>query len=467
MNESVFHLFKTYKNNYIYDVNTNVLMTVSDEYAKRIVEYKNTGKLNCVVKKLQEQGYLRARNNFVMEHPETEGLEYILENNLNTMALQLTQNCNLRCKYCVYSGNYENRKHSSLKMNKEIAYRAIDFFVRHSSDSEKLHLGFYGGEPLLEFELIKGCVEYIKKIANKEVIFNITTNCVLLDESKIDFLYKNRFRLTISLDGPQEIHDANRVKRDDSGSFANVINAIKIIKQKYPDYLRDVNINAVLDVSKEFKSVYDFFCMDDQIYDIYATYNFQTDDYVIHKKEMSEAFKNQYMLEQLKYIMAMLEKKDIYSKSNIFDSYIKQLIERVHKVIRYKSCEISKTHPGGPCVPGKHRFFVNAEGYFYPCERVNELSPVMQIGNLETGFELEKVENLLNIGKLTDEECRKCWAFRFCTICAAKADEGGELSRTKKLENCKIVKETIDSLLYDYCMLRELGFDFDYDYEME
>ncbi len=73
-----------------------------------------------------------------------------------------------------------------------------------------------------------------------------------------------------------------------------------------------------------------------------------------------------------------------------------------------------------PCVPGKHRFFVNAEGYFYPCERVNELSPVMQIGNLETGFELEKVENLLNIGKLTDEECRKCWAFRFCTICAAK-----------------------------------------------
>ncbi len=98
-----------------------------------------------------------------MEHPETEGLEYILENNLNTMALQLTQNCNLRCKYCVYSGNYENRKHSSLKMNKEIAYRAIDFFVRHSSDSEKLHLGFYGGEPLLEFELIKGCVEYIKK----------------------------------------------------------------------------------------------------------------------------------------------------------------------------------------------------------------------------------------------------------------------------------------------------------------
>ena len=75
-------------------------------------------------------------------------------------------------------------------MNKEIAYRAIDFFVRHSSDSEKLHLGFYGGEPLLEFELIKGCVEYIKKIANKEVIFNITTNCVLLDESKIDFYIK-------------------------------------------------------------------------------------------------------------------------------------------------------------------------------------------------------------------------------------------------------------------------------------
>lgn len=467
MKKAVFHLFKTYKNNYLYDTNTNVLMLISNEFFERIAEYDNIGKENDVIKKLQEQGYLRNRNKFIMEHPETEGLEYIFENNLSTMALQVTQSCNLRCKYCVYSGNYENRKHSNLRMNRATAYKAIDFFIEHSANTEKLHLGFYGGEPLLEFELIKDCVGYIRGIVNKEVIFNITTNCVLLDEDKIDFLYQNDFRLTISLDGPQEVHDTNRVKLDGSGSFSNVITAIRIIKRKYPEYLSKVNINAVLDISKDFKDVYDFFVENEEVYDIYATYNFQSDDYAINRKIMSEEFKSQYMLEQFKYFMAMLEKKEVYTRSNIFDSYIKQLIERIHKVIMYKTFEVPKEHHSGPCVPGKHRLFVNVNGYFYPCERVNELSEVMQIGNLDTGFILEKAQRILNIGKLTEKECRNCWAFRFCTICAAKADEQGKLSKDKKLENCKLTRETIHNLLKDYCILRELGFDFDADYEME
>ena len=236
MEKAVFHLFKTYKNKYLYDVNTNALMLVSDECFEQIVKYNDTGIVNNAVKKLQGQGYLRKRNNFIMENPETDGLKYSLENDLGTMALQVTQNCNLRCKYCVYSGNYENREHSSLRMSRETAYKAIDYLVEHSTNSENLHLGFYGGEPLLEFELIKDCVEYIRKATNKEIIFNITTNCVLLDEEKIDFLYQNDFRVTISLDGPANIHDANRVKLDNSGSFSNVIIAIQVIKNSYFAY---------------------------------------------------------------------------------------------------------------------------------------------------------------------------------------------------------------------------------------
>lgn len=467
MEKAVFHLFKTYKNKYLYDVNTNALMLVSDECFEKIVKYNDTGIVNDAVEKLQGQGYLRKRNNFIMENPETDGLKYSLENDLGTMALQVTQNCNLRCKYCVYSGNYENREHSSLRMSRETAYKAIDYLVEHSANSEKLHLGFYGGEPLLEFELIKDCVEYIRKATNKEIIFNITTNCVLLDEEKIDFLYQNDFRVTISLDGPANIHDANRVKLDNSGSFSNVITAIQVIKKKYPEYLGKININAVIDISKGFKDVYDFFISNEEVRDIYTTYNFQSNDYAINRKVMSEEFISQYMLEQFKYLMAMMEKKGVYTRSNIFDANIKQLIERVHKVIMYKTFEASKEHHSGPCVPGKHRLFINVSGCFYPCERVNELSDPMQIGNLDTGFILEKVQNLLNLGKLTETECRNCWAFRFCTICAAKADEQGQLSRDRKLENCKLTRDTIHRLLIDYCLLRELGFDFDTDYEME
>ena len=76
-------------------------MLVSDECFEQIVKYNDTGIVNDAVKKLQGQGYLRKRNNFIMENPETDGLKYSLENDLGTMALQVTQNCNLRCKYCV------------------------------------------------------------------------------------------------------------------------------------------------------------------------------------------------------------------------------------------------------------------------------------------------------------------------------------------------------------------------------
>ncbi len=78
-----------------------------------------------------------------------------------------------------------------------------------------------------------------------------------------------------------------------------------------------------------------------------------------------------------------------------------------------------------PCLPGKARLFVDYKGDFFPCERVNETSSCMHLGNLDTGFDMGNTNSILNIGKLTKDECKNCWAFILCTICAKKLTKKG------------------------------------------
>ncbi len=137
------------------------------------------------------------------------------------ITLQVTQNCNLHCSYCAYSGNYENRSHKALNMDIETAKKGIDYLIEHSPDNEIVDIGFYGGEPLLTFNLIKECVAYAeKKAEGKNMMFNLTTNGTLIKPEMIDFFEKHNVSITISIDGPREIHDLNRkFAHSGTGSF--------------------------------------------------------------------------------------------------------------------------------------------------------------------------------------------------------------------------------------------------------
>lgn len=96
----------------------------------------------------------------------------------------------------------------------------------------------------------------------------------------------------------------------------------------------------------------------------------------------------------------------------------------------------------------------------FPCERVAEKSEVMKIGNLNKGFDMDKVRNLLNVGKITEKECKSCWAINYCSLCCQKADGGDHLSKTVKLPYCKISKENAYYDIAEICVLRELGVHF-------
>lgn len=112
-------------------------------------------------------------------------------------------------------------------------------------------------------------------------------------------------------------------------------------------------------------------------------------------------------------------------------------------------------HPGGPCLIGVHKFFVNADGNFYPCERVDESANVTKIGNIKSGFDFDRIRELLNIGKLTENECKNCWAFQFCIQCFRSAVDGDKLSKEKRLAKCKSSKMNAEESIKDYIVLKE------------
>ena len=98
----------------------------------------------------------------VSKHPDLDYIQVFLQNHLDTLLLQVSQGCNLRCEYCIYSGEYNNRTHQNKMMSWDTAKGTIDFIVERSADCKTLYFGFYGGEPLCNFSLIKRCIEYIK-----------------------------------------------------------------------------------------------------------------------------------------------------------------------------------------------------------------------------------------------------------------------------------------------------------------
>lgn len=247
------HLIKLHTKYYLYDVNSKMIVNISNdlfdffksnENIKAEIEIPH--KLEDEVRRLLKYDlFSKTDTGYEIEYPQGTNLEEILNNCMRIMTLQVTQNCNLRCKYCVYSGSYSNRVHSNKRMSFETAKSAIDFLYAHSSMTTSIGIGFYGGEPLLEFDLLKKCVEYAKmKFIGKDLSFTLTTNATLLTEEIMKFFVKNNFFVTISFDGPQVIQDKNRV-------LVLLFIPIKAVVMKYfAKYRKKVMDEFILDSEK-------------------------------------------------------------------------------------------------------------------------------------------------------------------------------------------------------------------------
>lgn len=384
------------------------------------------------------------------------------------LVLQVTQKCNLRCSYCVYSGDYKNRNHSQKEMSWETAKEAVDYLYGHSMSSEDIYISFYGGEPLLMFRLIKEVVEYVKReYCQRTVHFNLTTNGTLFTPEIVQYFIKNNIQIMFSLDGPKEVHDKNRIfAGSNRGSFEKLRDSMKMIysmDRKY--YKKNVSFNTVLDPQNELRTIYEFLDKDRLISKNLSRISVLNDNYTDKQCEFSGEFVEEQEYEYFKCFLSKLkrinEKFVARAVKEEFDNEMREIKQHEEKMQE----EISKVnHHSGPCIPGAKKIFVTAEGNIYPCERVSEISEVSKIGDIKKGIDKNKVLNLLNIERYSQDRCKDCWAYQHCTICIACADDTKNISNKEIEKHCWKVRGGFEEAMKNYCTLKELGYKFE-EYE--
>lgn len=442
MTDSPFIKLLTYKNKeyFVYDVNKNEVKHIAAKTCFDLQGGTNNGMDNKEIAELLSQGYLSHDRPTNIEQGLTRYLEAYAKKRVSGMVLQVTQSCNLKCKYCTYAVNgLYYRTHSSKQMSWDVAKCAIDFLKKHSGDLQNIRIAFYGGEPMLNMYLIRQAVLYAEEIMPyKNIRFAMTSNLTLLSQEALVFLAAHNFKLTISLDGPQKFNDKNRFFAvNGESSYGTVMEKLRMIAS-YPDYLRrNVQINAVVDKSADPQEILNFFRQHDILKNVPVELSTVDDSNLKIQYYTSPEYLKRRKINAFKSMVARA--CDVTIEKDVLDDIYERIAKKSapYSIIKY-------VHHNGPCIPGVKKLFVNAEGDFFPCEKANEMSEHLKIGNIYSDFDTEKMKAIYNIGKISEEECVDCWAIKLCSTCAVNIDDGTKLSKKLKQSRCVAQKKQLD-----------------------
>lgn len=458
------YLFKTINFNYCYDANKNEIIKISKEtydfltnVLKNRVSLSSIGQLPDNIQSLLSNGYLSNKRVKEIHHQYLDNVENTLSRRMQKVTLQLTQNCNFRCTYCHYTSNDgSQRNHSHKTMSIDLAKKSILYLRDHSIDSPEIHIGFYGGEPLIEFPMLKEIVLYTNEIfRGKKLYYTITTNSVLLTDEILQFFSEQNISMVISLDGPEVINDQNRVfAGSGKGTFKHIINKIKYIYKNYPLIAKDLSINMVMNPKHDFDLINNIFNNYQFLKKLNISASIVDDTGSLEKNTYSENFTSKFTYHEFLaylYVLKRFPKKKLspiyYDHDNILQNNREAFIPR--------NQFLDKDAPGGPCVPGEVRLMVTTEGNFIVCERVNEISDCMRIGDIENGLNFDKVKALLNVASTTSDQCCNCWAFSLCSLCAKYADNYGKLDANTRLSHCMKSRMDAEVKIKRYALLKE------------
>ena len=458
------HLLKSPYNYYFYDVNTDDIVHVSEEThsyltallcAREKESVESSSNVEEELISLKEAGYLKTKRPLKIENPQTDGFLHMLSHGLRMLTLQVTQKCNFRCSYCSYSDEEmtRNRKHSAKSMTWATAKKAIDFFCGRIRDTKKVNIGFYGGEPLLEFDLIKQAIEYAEdRLEGKQYSFNMTINGSLLTLETARYFSDKNVSVLISLDGPKEIHDKNRkLAADGSGTFDIIQRNLQVIEEELPEYLSSISYNSVIDPINDYSHAKHYFASSFAQSTVSTPFmDPQVGTSLIYSNEFVAAYKIEQLLGFL-HIQGAISQNEMSPLSKQFSSSLKSSIGK----FKMRSELPDRIGHGGPCLPGVLRLFIDVDGNMFPCERVSEASDAMKIGHIESGFNYDNALALLNVSNLTEDKCRNCWALTHCNLCAKHADDVKHLSAKAVYEHCRSSKEAVESEILGIIALNE------------
>lgn len=473
------HKFKTDSSHYIYDVNLNQIVKVDECIYALIDDYDTLGReemidkfregfpsdrieasLSCIddfrkkVNLFSSARPRRMKYSFTREEVEKE-----LGSRMSQMVLNVTESCNLRCAYCIYSGSYiYERRHTEKRMSPAVARSAVDFFISHSSGSEKRTVSFYGGEPLLNFPLIVEILDYVKSKRVKGIEFHITTNGTLLTPPVRGFLAENDVSILISLDGPQDIHDAYRKFPNRKGTYAAITGNVEKLIKEYPRYFeKHVSFGCTIASPSGLERIFDYFASPEPYVKLAKVANFMRrfDNTLEVKTSEGGSFRGEEPGEMPARFADMLLTEDPSALASPAFTFLNTLVGKPFRKVHQRSTlPLEETiYPNGICLPGRKRLFVSPEGNFHPCEKMDYH---FRLGDVKEGFDYDAIYKLIeDYCALSESDCLVCWALRLCDLCFFAAQEGTRLTRERKREECGNMRERLHDTLVLYARTRE------------
>lgn len=353
---------------------------------------------------------------------------------VKSLCFMIAEDCNLRCKYCFGDGgSYGGRR--SL-MSREVGRAAVDFIVKHSGKRKHCEIDFFGGEPLLNFDTVKFVTGYVRqreRETGKIFKLTLTTNGILFDDKKIDWLNENNISLVLSLDGREKIHDAMRPDISGRGSYSRVVkNFKKLVESRNGDnyYIRGTYTNKNLDFAED---VLDMFNAGFKILSVEPVV-LKDSPLALSEKDLPKIFSEYDRLTEI-YLNHLRE-------GNGFDFF------HFNVDLSNGPC-LAKRLSG--CGAGHEYFAVSTNGDLYPCHQFvgREKYKLGDIYNgvTKTGEETSKYFRDSHI--LNKPKCRKCPVKYFCGGgCHANADLFHGNVREPYDFGCEIQKKRLECAIY-------------------
>jgi uncharacterized protein len=441
-------VFKTNNGNcYLYSPAKKELMPIPLSLYNDISD--NGDSANQIWMILKSRGYLQSYND------KFEGVidEYSIKNalkNLSQIVFETTTSCNLRCEYCCYGEGYntfESRKLHLGHLKFDKAKAILDYLsslfkkeVLSKAPHEPFAISFYGGEPLMNFNVVKEIVEYAERIdfQNRNLFFTMTTNATLLAKHA-DFLQSHKFKLLISLDGDKP-HDAYRKTVDKTDSFEIVMHNLQKVKEKYPDWFSTFRYNSVYtdisnaaDIIKWFRNTFNTVPNFSPLH----TPTVGAKDYV-KIKSMTAKFE---IPDNYRFSDELLSQSPINKRVLEFcNTLFQNTIDKEANMLRER-----QIIPTGTCIPLSKRMFVSFDGKIHPCEKVNRDFPLGEIncdGTISIDFK-KIAEDFMNKLSVLKPTCQRCYLQLCCTKCMLCFNGEGCADYISKSKFISLLTQTI------------------------
>lgn len=378
----------------------------------------------------------------VLPDPQTE---LKVSNSAKTLILELTEQCNLRCTYCVFDDSYpQERPHSSTKLNHCVAKQKIsDFFERAREDA---YIIFYGGEPLLEFKEIVELTNYAKSLFKDRVKFSFTTNGMALTKDKFDFLISHDFLITVSLDGYQKNHDLKRITINGNPSWDKIMGNLQDLKSyNFKFYSSKLVINSVINSIDDLDEINKEVNSNELLEGIDIRFSFPLQDSILETKKYNKFNNDHYN-----------DLKNIFINEDLSDNsfYKDRLLPLVQK-IAFRKLGADAQEGKKKCIPFANRTYIRSNGEMQFCERISSFNIVEDSDGIVDASHSIQDEFYAN----KHDYCSKCFAYNFCELCPASFYYEGSF-HDKHVEICDNFREEFLLSLRLYTDLSEKNITF-------